>query len=328
MNYKQSGVDVVAGEKAVDTIKSTVKKTYNNNVLSGLGSFGGLYKLELSKWKEPIMVSSTDGVGTKIIIAQKAKIYNTIGQDLVNHCVNDIFVQGAIPQFFLDYIGISNIDIAIINQIIDGMSLACIENGLALVGGEMAEMPDIYKKDDFDLVGTIVGLVEKKNLVTGETIKKDDVILGFPSTGLHTNGYSLARKIIFEKLKLGLDDYVPEIGDTVKDAMLKIHKSYYPILNKYAENHMINGMAHITGGGLYNNIKRVVPEGLTAFIDKKSWEIPSLFNWLIKSGEVEEEDAYRAFNMGIGFVVITTPDNAKIIMKENDCMQIGKIIIP
>ena len=325
MDYKSSGVDIIAGEQAVANIKSIVKKTYNKNVLVELGSFGGCYQLDLNMWKQPVMVASTDGVGTKLIVAQKAKIYNTIGQDLVNHCVNDILVQGAIPQFFMDYIGISSIDADIIKDIIEGMSIACIENELSLIGGEMAEMPDIYQKGDFDIVGTIVGLVEKDNLITGNNIKENDVIIGFPSTGLHTNGYTLARKIIFDVMKLEIDTYVNDIGSTIKDALLKIHKSYYPIIKKYIRANMIHGMAHITGGGLQGNIKRVIPNGLFPKIDYNSWDIPPLFKWLVDNGEVE--DAFSAFNMGIGFVVITSKENAETILNENLCYNIGEIIL-
>ncbi|MCL2064917.1 MAG: phosphoribosylformylglycinamidine cyclo-ligase [Candidatus Cloacimonetes bacterium] len=325
MDYKQSGVDIEAGEKAVSEIKNIVRKTYNSNVLTELGSFGGLYNLDLSKWKEPVMVASTDGVGTKLIIAQKAKKYDTIGQDLINHCVNDIFVQGAIPQFFLDYIGVSRLDVKIIKIIIEGMAQACIENGLSLIGGEMAEMPDIYQGNDFDLVGTIIGLVEKSNLITGSQIQNGDVIIGYPSNGLHTNGYTLARKIIFDKLKLGIDSYVPEINSTIKDSLLQIHKTYFPMLKKWAYPEMIHGMAHITGGGLEGNLKRIIPEGLIAYIDCKSWEIPSLFQWLVTEGEIKINEAFKSFNMGIGFVIITSKEKSEEFLQENNSIIIGNI---
>ena len=325
MDYKQSGVDIVAGETAVNRIKSLVSKTYNHNVLSGLGSFGGLYQLDLSKWKNPILVSSTDGVGTKILVAQKAKKYNTIGEDLVNHCVNDIFVQGAIQKFFLDYIGIGKLDVDFINDIIEGMTKACIENGLSLIGGEMAEMRDIYKNDDFDLVGTIVGLVEKENLITGENIKENDVVIGFPSTGLHTNGYTLARKIIFDKLSLEIDTFVPEIKSTIGESLLSVHKSYFPILNKWATANFIHGMAHITGGGLRGNIKRIIPKGLMAIIETSNIDIPPLFSWLIDKGEIPMESAFDAFNMGIGFVIITNKKNSESILAETTGFEIGQI---
>ena len=325
MDYKQSGVDIVAGETAVKNIKNIVKKTYNENVLSELGSFGGLYALDLSRWKNPVMVSSTDGVGTKLIVAQLAQRYDTVGQDLVNHCVNDIFVQGAIPQFFNDYIGLARMNPATIEQIISGMTKACIENEMSLVGGEMAEMPGIYHNDDFDLVGTIVGLVERDQIITGESIIEGDVVLGFASTGLHTNGYSLARKIVFEKMGLKIDSFVDELGSTVAEALLKIHRSYLPPLRKWATPEYIHGMAHITGGGLKGNIKRVIPTGLCAEIDCTSWDVPPLYKWLVKNGEVPTDDAYSAFNMGIGFVVITSENHANCIQRETDAITIGKI---
>ncbi|MDD4155911.1 MAG: phosphoribosylformylglycinamidine cyclo-ligase [Candidatus Cloacimonetes bacterium] len=325
MDYKTSGVDIQAGEKAVQNIKNIVKKTYNNNVLTELGSFGGLYSLDLSKWSQPVMVSSTDGVGTKLIVAQKAKVFNTVGQDLVNHCVNDILVQGAHPQFFMDYIGLAQMNTDTIQQIIEGMAKACLENGMSLIGGEMAEMPGIYHNEDFDLVGTIIGLVEKKNVITGQNITENDVVIGFPSTGLHTNGYSLARKIIFEKLNLKVDDYVEEISCKVSDALLAIHRSYYPTLCKWANPEFINGMAHITGGGLKGNIKRILPDNLSAKIKCKNWETPKLFTWLMKSGNIKAEEMFNAFNMGVGFVVITSKEKAEDIIQETDGMIIGII---
>jgi len=327
MDYKNAGVDIIAGEKAVQNIKHLVKKTYNKNVLSDLGSFGGLYSLDLSNWQHPVMVASTDGVGTKLIVSQMANRYDTIGQDLVNHCVNDIFVQGAIPQFFMDYIGLAKMNPDIIQLIISGMTKACIENQMALLGGEMAEMPGIYHNNDFDLVGTIIGLVEKKNIITGENIQENDVIIGFNSNGLHTNGYSLARKIIFEKLKLKIDDHVSALNQTIADALLATHKSYFPLLRGWATPEYIHGMAHITGGGLKGNIKRILPASLCAEIDCNKWEVPAIFSWLMEKGEVAIEDAFSAFNMGIGFVVITSMTMAEKIISKNEGMVIGKISI-
>ena len=325
MDYKSSGVDIKAGEQAVRNIKSIVRQTFNANVLTEIGSFGGLYALDMTKWTEPVMVSSTDGVGTKLIVARLANRYDTVGADLVNHCVNDIFVQGATPQFFNDYIGLAQMKPDIVQQIIAGMSRACIENEMALIGGEMAEMPSIYHDDDFDIVGTIVGLVERKHIITGNSIKEGDVVIGFASTGLHTNGYSLARKIVFEKLGLSVNSFVPELNSTVADALLTVHKSYFTILRQVAHPDCINGMAHITGGGLRGNIKRVLPEHLSAVIDCTKWDTPPLFQWLVTSGDVPIDDAYDTFNMGIGFVVITSETNAKEILKHTDGFIIGNI---
>ena len=325
MDYKQSGVDIEAGERAVKSIKNVVKKSYNENVLTELGSFGGLYAVDLSKWKAPVMVASTDGVGTKILVALKAGRYDTIGQDLVNHCVNDIFVQGASPQFFMDYIGLSKMRPKMVKEIITGMTKACIENEMSLIGGEMAEMPDIYQGDDFDLVGTIVGLVEKDGIITGQVIQENDVVIGFPSTGLHTNGYSLARKIVFDRLGHKVDDYIKQLGMTVSDAMLSVHRSYYQMLKKWAKPSMIHGMAHITGGGLVGNIKRILPNELSVIIECYSNSLPVLFKWLMTKGNLSKEEAYSAFNMGIGFVVITSQSQAKIIIEETDGRIIGKV---
>lgn len=286
MDYKNSGVDIEAGEKAVSQIKPLVRSTFNKNVMTDIGGFGGLYALDLVKWKEPVLVSSMDGVGTKLMIAQKASIYNTIGQDLVNHCVNDIFVQGAIPQYFLDYIGVGKLSTDVVYQIITGLSKACKENEISLIGGEMAEMPCIYAENDFDLAGTIVGLVEKKNLIDGQKIQPGDIILGYPSNGLHTNGYSLARDIIFQKLNLEIDSYVSDLCETVGDILLKIHRSYFPYLRNYIVPEMNHGMAHITGGGLPGNIKRIIPDNLQAVIETATWQIPDVFRYLQDAGNI------------------------------------------
>ncbi len=325
MDYKSAGVDIKAGEDSVNRIKPLVKETFNKNVLSQIGGFGGLYQVDLTLWKEPVLVSSADGVGTKIIIANLAGIYNTVGQDLVNHCVNDIFVQGAIPQYFLDYVGVGKLNPQVMEEIIWGFAKACKENEMALIGGEMAEMPGIYGQDDFDLAGTIVGMVEKKNIITGEEITQGDVILGFPSTGLHTNGYSLARKILFEKMNLQVDSLIPGMTETVAEAMLKIHKSYLPILREWASPDLIHGMAHITGGGIPGNLARVIPDNLTAEINCKSWELPPIFKILVEEGNIALDESYRAFNMGIGMIVVTSAEIAEEIKTKTDAIQIGFI---
>ncbi|PID29014.1 MAG: phosphoribosylformylglycinamidine cyclo-ligase [Candidatus Cloacimonadota bacterium] len=325
MTYAESGVNIQAGEDSVNKIKPLVKKTFNKNVLTEIGSFGGLYQVDLEKWKKPVLVASTDGVGTKLMIAIKAGKYDTVGQDLVNHCVNDIFVQGAHPQFFLDYIGVGKLDPEIMEKIIAGFAHACAEHGMALIGGEMAEMPGIYGEDDFDLAGTIVGIVEKDNIVTGEKIKEGDVIIGYKSSGLHTNGYSLARKIIFEKCKLGVDSKIPGTETSVAEALLQVHISYYDLLKKYSDRGDINGMAHITGGGLEGNVKRVMPDGLVAEIDTSSWQIPDLFKFLVKEGNVELKEAFKAFNMGIGYVIMVDSDKSKSIAEETNGIIVGSV---
>jgi len=325
MDYKSAGVDIKAGEESVNRIKPLVKETFNKNVLSQIGGFGGLYQVDLTTWKEPVLVSSADGVGTKLIIARMAGIYDTVGQDLVNHCVNDIFVQGAIPQFFLDYVGVGKLNPQIMEDIIRGFAKACKENEMALIGGEMAEMPGIYAEDDFDLAGTIIGMIEKKDIITGDKIAAGDVLLGFPSTGLHTNGYSLARKILFEKMKLKVDSLVPDVNQSVAEVMLKIHKSYFPILREWAKPDLIHGMAHITGGGIPGNLARVIPDHLTAVVNCSSWETPLIYQTMLSHGNIAEAEGYRAFNMGIGMIVATSETIANEIMAKTNALKIGFI---
>lgn len=325
MDYKKSGVNIEAGEDAVSRIKPLVRSTFNRNVLTDIGGFGGLYALDLKEWKEPVLVSSMDGVGTKLLVAQMAGIYHTVGQDLVNHCVNDIFVQGAIPQYFLDYIGVGRLLPAKIEEIISGFSKACVENEMSLIGGEMAEMPGIYAEDDFDLAGTIVGLVEKSRIISGRAIVNGDMILGYPSNGLHTNGFSLAREILFRHMELKVSSYIEELSETIGEALLRVHPSYFPKLRKYAVPEIIHGMAHITGGGLPGNVKRIIPEGLRAVIDTNSWQVPPIFRLIGDGGGIEASEMYRAFNMGIGYVVVASPNNSHVLMEETSAIQIGMI---
>ena len=326
VSYKKSGVNIAAGEQAVKAIKQMVKTTYNKNVLSELGSFGGLYQLDLTKWKKPVLVASTDGVGTKLRLAIQAKRFDTVGQDLVNHCTNDILVQGALPQFFLDYIGVGELKPRQIEQIISGFVKACNENGCVLIGGEMAEMPGFYAKSDFDLAGTIVGLVEKQKLITGQKIKAGNVLIGLSSNGLHTNGYSLARNIL-ELNNLSVDSYVGELDCTVADAFLKIHKSYLPVIKPLLKDNLINGMAHITGGGIPGNLSRIIPDGLCAKIDEKSWEIPALFQWLKALGKVSQPEMRKVFNMGIGMILAVSEKNADLVLKRSRGIFVGEIEI-
>jgi len=323
-DYQSAGVDIAAGEAAVKAIKQMVRTTYNANVLSELGSFGGLYQVDLTRWKKPVLVSSTDGVGTKLRLAIEAGIYHTVGQDLVNHCVNDILVQGALPQFFLDYIGVGKLQSAHIEKIISGFVTACRENGCVLIGGEMAEMPGIYQKSDFDLAGTIVGMVEKDKLITGQQIKAGDVLIGIPSNGLHTNGYSLARKILTDN-RLHPDSYIGELDTSVAEAFLTVHLSYLPMILPLLEQNLIHGMAHITGGGIPGNLSRIIPEGLTAVVDTSSWEIPPLFQWLQELGQVAADEMFRVFNQGIGMIVSVAPGNAAMALSTLQGIRIGVI---
>ena len=326
MNYKQSGVNVEAGEQAVKDIKDLVSQSYNKNVLSELGSFGGLFALDLERHQNPVLVSSTDGVGTKLLVAIKAGVYDTVGQDLVNHCVNDILVQGAHPLFFLDYIGLARMDREIVYQIIKGMTQACVENGCALIGGEMAEMPGIYHKDDFDLVGTIVGVVERNLILPGNRVREHDVLIGIPSTGLHTNGYSLARAIVFDKLGLAVDAYVPELQCTVAEALLSVHKSYLKELAPFLEDEALHGLAHITGGGIPGNLKRIIPSGLSAYVSYPGSEIPPLFKWLQASGGISEDEMRKAFNLGVGMIAIVDESLAERLIRETGGFMMGEIV--
>lgn len=327
LDYKNSGVDISAGEKAVRFIKPLARKTFNRNVLTEIGSFGALYRLDLKKWNKPVFVSSTDSVGTKILIAKMANKFDTIGQDLVNHCVNDILTQGAKPLYFLDYIGVGKLNPENIKEIVKGLSNACKENEFALIGGEIAEMPSIYQTDDFDLVGTIVGCVEEDKIITGKNISQDDIILGFPSNGLHTNGYSLARKILFEKLNLKIDSFIIEIGNNLSEAFLSIHKSYLHTLIKFIINKKIKGLAHITGGGIPGNLKRIIPDNFSAVIDTKAWNIPDIFNFLKKAGNVDIIEMFHVFNMGIGMIAIVNKTDSDEIISQTDAKRIGKIEI-
>lgn len=326
MDYKKAGVDINAGEKAVQLIKPLAKTTFSRNVVTDIGSFGALFKLDLTKWKQPILVSSTDSVGSKVQVANLAQKWNTVGQDIVNHCVNDILTQGAYPLFFLDYIGIGKVVPKHVEDIVKGLALACRENDCALIGGELAEMPSLYQKDDFDLVGTIIGCVDEENTISGKTISEGDMLLGFSSTGLHTNGYTLARKIVFDLLKLKPDSYIDELDKPVAEALLAVHRSYYPILKPFIDEHIIKGLAHITGGGIPGNLKRIIPDGMSAIVKKDSWNVPALFRFLQQGGQVEEDEMYRAFNMGIGMIAVVTKENANQILKQTDAMKIGTII--
>jgi phosphoribosylformylglycinamidine cyclo-ligase len=327
--YKDSGVDIKAGEDLVNSIKDVVKETHNEAVLSNIGGFGALFSPDLTGYKKPVFVSSVDGVGTKLIVAFKAGIYDTVGQDLVNHCVNDIAVCGAKPLFFLDYFSTGKLQQEIGFQVISGFAKACKENGVALIGGETAEMPDIYKEGEFDLAGTIVGIVDKDKLITGSEIQKEDLLIGLPGTGLHTNGYSLARKVIFSKYDI--NDFIDELGCTVSEALLKVHKSYLPAISALKEIEGVNGFSHITGGGIEGNTKRILPDGLSLEVDWESWERPALFNLIQRTGNVPEDDMRSAFNLGIGLIAVIRKDALNEVKKwasdnNETILQIGKVV--
>jgi phosphoribosylformylglycinamidine cyclo-ligase len=279
--------------------------------LGGIGGFGALFALDIKQWKEPVLVSSADGVGTKLKIAMAMGVHSTVGGDLVNHCINDILVQGAEPLFFLDYLAMGKLEANVVEQLVDGMSRACRKAGCALIGGETAEMPGFYPAGEYDLAGFIVGVVERKKILTGKSVKPGDTILGLPSTGLHTNGYSLARKLVFDVAKLKQDTYVAEVGNKIGAELLKPHVCYAPALKNLLAKGWISALAHITGGGIPGNLPRVLPSGIKAIIDLDSWPIPPIFKYLAKLGEIDSDELLQSFNMGIGMIVIVPAANIK-----------------
>jgi len=305
--YSDSGVDIDSANEAKRRIGKLVKDTWGSEVLSEIGNFGGLFSVP-SDYSEPVLVSSVDGVGTKLKVAVMASKHNTVGQDLVNHCVNDILVQGARPLFFLDYIAFGKLDVAIVEELVKGLAIACKENGCALIGGETAEMPGLYSDGEYDLAGAIVGIVEKSRVIDGSNIKPGDRVWAFPSSGLHTNGYSLARKIIFSEMGLGVSDTLPGGGKTVAEELLEVHRSYLPEITSMMETIDIKGIAHITGGGLLENIPRILPEGCSVHIDTSLWDPPFIFKFLMEKGNISVQEMFRVFNMGIGMVVIVSQD--------------------
>jgi phosphoribosylformylglycinamidine cyclo-ligase len=309
VDYRQSGVDIDAGNETVRRIKALARGTYTPGVLSGVGSFGGLFAIDPAV-TEPVLVSSADGVGTKLKIAFMAGVHETIGIDLVNHCVNDILVQGARPMFFLDYLATGRLAPDVAEQIVKGVATACRENGCALLGGETAEMPGFYADGEYDIAGFIVGMVARERIVDGSRIEAGDVLIGLPSSGLHTNGYSLARRVVFDVLGLSVDSHVAEIGEAVGPALLRPHRSYLGIVGPLLDRGWIKGMAHITGGGLTENVPRTLPERLTFSLDRQSWTVPPLFTWLQRAGEIDDAEMLRAFNMGVGMVLVCAPEVA------------------
>ncbi|HIC56405.1 MAG TPA: phosphoribosylformylglycinamidine cyclo-ligase [Acidobacteria bacterium] len=304
MDYKSSGVDIDAGTEVVERVKRLAKSTFTDGVLSDIGAFGGLFRPELGEMKEPVLVASADGVGTKLKVAFDAGKHKTVGLDLVNHCVNDILVQGARPIFFLDYLATGRLSPQISAEVVEGIARGCRENGCALLGGETAEMPGFYQDGEYDLAGFIVGLVDRARIIDGHTIVPGDVLIGLPSTGLHTNGYSLARRILFDELELGLDQEVDELGCSVGEELLRPHCSYQAAVRPTIDTGYVKGIAHITGGGLTDNVPRILPDGCNAVIDARSWPVPPVFEFLRKQGDVPVDDMYRTFNMGIGLVIV------------------------
>jgi phosphoribosylformylglycinamidine cyclo-ligase len=313
IDYKQSGVNIDAGNEVVRRIKSLARSTYTPKVLSGVGSFGGLFRMDPS-FAEPVLVASADGVGTKLKLAFMTGVHDTIGADLVNHCVNDILVQGASPLFFLDYLATGRLSPDVAEQIVSGVARACRENGCALLGGETAELPGFYTDGEYDVAGFIVGVVDRARVIDGARIAIGDVLIALPSTGLHTNGYSLARRIVFDALMLDVHAHVAELGTSIGDALLQTHRSYLRDVQPLLATGIIKGMAHITGGGLTENTPRMLPDGTAAVIDRNSWTVPPLFTWLQRGGGIDDAEMLRAFNMGVGLVIAVAEHDAATVL--------------
>lgn len=325
--YKAAGVDIEAGEEAVQRIKQHVHSTYNENVLTDLGSFGGMFRLGLGGMKDPVLVSSIDGVGTKVKIAAMMDKYDTVGQDIVNHCCDDILVQGARPLMFLDYFATSKMSPRIVEQIVMGMSTACKGAGCVLIGGETAEMPGVYLPGEFDIAGCIVGIVDREKVIDGSKVQPGDAVIGLASSGLHTNGYSLVRKVLFEDCGYKADQYVPEIGGVLGDVLLTPHKCYVNSVMAVMQEYEIHAMAHLTGGGFYSNIPRVLPNDCQVTVERRYWGVPPIFQLIQEKGHIDPVEMHRTFNMGIGLVLIVAKEQAvSIVQKLEENGEIASII--
>lgn len=323
--YAQAGVSIEAGDDFVKRIKQKVATTFSKSVLSDIGAFGGFFDAKFGKIQDPVLVSSVDGVGTKLKVAFLLDKHDTIGQDLVNHCVNDIAVCGAQPLFFLDYFATGRLNPQIAESVIDGMVKACKENGCSLIGGETAEMPGFYRDDDYDIAGAIVGIADRKKIFDGKKVKSGDILIGLPSTGLHTNGYSLAREILFERYEV--DDFIDELNSTVGEALLRIHRSYLGAIRALVNVPDLRAFAHITGGGIVGNTKRVIPPGCALKIDWSRWERPPLFRVIQKTGNVPEDEMRKVFNLGVGLVIVVAKKSADKIIELLTAMNEAPFVI-
>ena len=315
LSYRDAGVDIDAQDEALREVRRIVKKTYTPGVMSDIGSFGGLFRGSFPEMTAPILVSSADGVGTKLKVAKAMKVHDTVGYDLVCHCVNDILVQGARPLFFLDYFASGKLQPGVMTDVVKGMADGCRENGFALIGGETAEMPSMYPEDEYDVAGFIVGVVDEKHLITGKNVRKGDIVIGLPSVGLHTNGYSLARKVLIDKCGHDYQSIVPEIGGKVGEVLLAPHVSYLKPLLPLVEDSLIHGMAHITGGGLTDNVPRILPADCDVQIRLGSWEVLPIFRYMFEKGGIEVDEMLRVFNMGVGMVLIVAPDAVEAVTR-------------
>lgn len=325
--YKAAGVDIDLAHTLLDRVKKSIAATRRPEMLAPIGGFGGLFQIDLSKYRQPVMVSSIDGVGTKLMIAMMMEKYDTVGHDIVNHCVNDISVQGAEPVYFMDYIGIGVLRSPLYEEVLGGIAEACGKVNCAVLGGETAEMPGMYG-NDFDLVGVITGMVEKDKIITGEKIRPGYAAIGIKSNGLHTNGYSLARKIVFDECKLGVHDVVPELGESIGEALLKPHICYWPAIRQaLADGISLDGIAHITGGGLYDNVPRILPGDVDVVFESSEISAPPIFKFLVEKGNVGKEEAFRVFNMGVGMVwFVPSGEASKAVDLINSCGYESRVI--
>ena len=327
--YKEAGVDIEAGDEAVKRIGKIVKKSFTENTLTDIGGFGGCFNFPKDDYDEPVLVSSADGVGTKLKIAFLSNRHSTVGQCLVNHCVNDILAVGARPLFFLDYFATGKLKVGVLEDVVTGLSQACQENNCSLIGGETAEMPGFYQDGEYDMSGTIVGVVDRKYMLPNKKTAKGDFLIGLPSTGLHTNGYSLARKILLSKYDV--TEFVDELGCTISDALLAIHKSYLHVADAILEKEWLRGISHITGGGIVNNTKRIIQEDQDIDIDWDAWERPAIYKLIQKLGDVPEDDLRQSMNLGIGLILVVRPDGLNECLAHLDSLdeayyRLGKVI--
>ncbi|HEY2963219.1 MAG TPA: phosphoribosylformylglycinamidine cyclo-ligase [Pyrinomonadaceae bacterium] len=331
ISYSDAGVDIDAATRATDRIKELARTTFNQRTLSEIGSFGGMFDGAFPNMAQPVLVASADGVGTKLKIAFATGVHNTVGRDLVNHCVNDILVQGARPLFFLDYVATGKLSPEVVASVVEGVANGCRENGCVLLGGETAEMPGFYAEGEYDIAGFIVGVVDREKIIDGKTIEPGDVLLALPSAGLHTNGYSLARKLFFEVAGYEPQTYLPELGTTAGEALLAPHLSYLRPLEGLLDSGVIKGLAHITGGGLTDNIPRILPEGTAVKIEQGSWPILPIFELFRRIGNVSDHEMHRTFNMGLGIVIVCAAGDVDLIknhfqQRDESCYEIGKVI--
>lgn len=331
LTYKDAGVDTSEGAKAVTLMKEHVQKTFTKNVLCGLGGFGGLFELDLEGYKKPVLVSGTDGVGTKLKIAFLTDKHDTVGQDCVAMCVNDILCQGAKPLFFLDYVATGKLKSEKVADIVKGISDGCVQAECSLVGGETAEMPGFYSDGEYDMAGFSVGIVDKEKIIDGSKIKEGDVLIGLPSSGIHSNGYSLVRKLFFDTLGYDVDRYIEELGSTLGEELIKPTKIYVKPCMEVIKKHEVKGMVHMTGGGFYENIPRIIPKGLGVEIHLGSFEVLPIFNLMQRLGNIETEEMFSTFNMGIGMIMVVSREEAKEVMKSLDHLGekaylIGKVV--